>query len=129
MTLKPQFSKLLLTLLIFVHSGAIACILMSNIPLILKLLLAGGVIFSLGKTIVKQQKITLITVSDDRKWNLLLRNGQRLQAKLSKASVVTRYLVILTFKVDNQLRSLSVPVFYDSQYFLTFQKLRQKLLL
>lgn len=130
MILQPKVSKIFLGLLSFVHIGALFCLWIIPFYMMVKAFLTIIIIihyvynllsrvFLLGKS-----SIVKIFYRTDATWHLYFCNDYSMQAILLKKSIVTRYLIILYFKISGVRCTQSVLLFPDSELREKLRRLR-----
>lgn len=134
--LKPQFSKILLVILLFIHLGAVICLWNIECGLVIKILATAFIasyLFYLTSFYVfriAHHSITTISCHPTRDWELQLAKGKTISAKLKLNNcIVTRYFILLNFKIDQRWRkNVTTPLFFDSESPENLRKLRVILL-
>lgn len=120
MTIIPKSSKILLALIIGNSLGAFLVLWFSSFYLAGKLIISVLILiycaylishYCLHKT---SRSIDKISYAGNQIWNLHLSNGETILARLKNNSLITRYLMILNFKVEKRWRTFSLPLFPDS---------------
>lgn len=133
MTLVLQVSRKWLVVLWLIHVGALCCLLLSGAPIwiLLPVGLAG-----VGSLIIRLQHAALraasavvrLWVASDGQWYLQNHADSVVAAELQGDTFVSRYLIILNFKLEIKQRSSAVVLWNDSVDAQTFRRLKQYLL-
>lgn len=124
--LKP--SKILFTILLILHSGAIMCLSYAALPDYLKIVLVIICTFSLATLILDSQKARKISWDCYKGWCVHKLGGELMQVQLHHSSLRTRWLVILNFKTERVTEFLSFLIFPDTISPEIFRQLRVNLL-
>lgn len=127
-TLKP--SRFFLSLFIAVHLFSVMCLLLTTISIqwkilaILFLVTHGFIMWQRKISLRDKNAIVTINYHRDGEWQLQNRRGVYANAILCGDSVVTRWLIILNFKVVATRKIVSVIIFPDSVDTDTLRRLR-----
>jgi toxin CptA len=133
MTLIPQPSRQWFVLLMLIHVGALCCLLLSGAPGWVMMLAGLACVYSLiislrHAALLASTAVLRVSVTEDGQWRLQNRAGSVMAAKLRGDSLVSRFLVILNFKLETKRRNISVILLSDSVDAHTFRRLKQYLL-
>ncbi len=134
LTIEPRSSRWLLSLILFVHGGAIMVLLaLDEWPWLLRLAIVVPVLvsfwFALGKQGWRQSPIGICRLvwQLDNDWRLELRSGETLTAELRPSSFLHPWLVILNLRVKGRRLPQSLVLARDSLDDTTFRHLRVRL--
>lgn len=133
LTLKPDVSRVLVSLLTLIHVGACGLLFVLPWALMLKLffaaLLLGNLFFVLCKFpgLSRPENIQAIEWSGDGSWFIRTFAGKQLAAQLQPSSFVHPWLVILNFHLQEGKHSRSVVLFPDALDRETLRRLRVRL--
>lgn len=125
-------SRYFMGLLLLIHIGAM--LLVVTLPLkwwaylLIALVLFASLIYQIQKHIYyRYAKSIKGLIVNNKTWTLIQRNGNTLTGILQGDSVITRYLLILNFKVSlekDQYAKRSVVIFNDALSVPAFRQLR-----
>jgi toxin CptA len=128
LTLKPEPSRILGTLLLLGHGGALLLLFPLALPLMAKLFIAAVLLLSLRHNWRQQAggagKIHSLHWKSDGDWLLITAAGEQLDAELQVSSYAHPSLVVLNFHLPGPRRSHSVVLFPDALDRETFRQLR-----
>lgn len=126
--LKP--SKILASLLVISHLGAIACLQFISLPRWIAWLASIITLLNLAVTLKNKaflsgaKAITKIKLSNTNKWLLISNTNQEVSAILLGESYISRLLIILRFQTEKQKRKISILILIDSTSLPALHKLR-----
>jgi hypothetical protein len=129
MQLNLHPSRYFLTLILLAHIAAIIVTMTLAIKwwiiVLLEALIVGNFSYMFQRYIMRKfNKSILALWQEGTHWTLLSRDGSKLPAILLPDSTVTNFLVILSFRLENNKRH-SVLVFSDSIDKLSFKRLKK----
>ena len=122
-------SYILLTLLLFIHIGAVFCLWITAFALWIKLLVMSLVLFSLYYTILNHvfhchhYSIDQLQQQADGSWLLYQHNGDCTVGELMGNSLVTTFICILNFKVYERFQPIAVIIVPDAVATADFRRL------
>lgn len=120
MTIAPHPSRYLLILLIIIYLGAIFCVHATDLPLFIKgpiVIISSIYFYYLIKRYVlldRKNSIICASINADQQWQLQFYTREWMQAKLMPRNLVTRYFIILNFKVAEKKCGHALLLFPDS---------------
>ena len=118
LTLRP--SKQFQYFIGFVHLGAMLCVLLISISLLIKIVLIFFCFISLLTIMWKyallqhHQSISNVLVDGYDNWQLINKNGEKFVGELMGDSLLTNFLIILNFRSIDINKKCSVVIFKDS---------------
>ncbi len=132
--IEPKFSKLLFFILVVIHVGALVCVWSLAFSIWIKFVLLLIIVILFVCVLrrhcfrISKNSIKLMEQHIDDSWGLYRVGGGITQANLSSNSLVTRYLIILNYKVPGKWFSVSVLLFPDSESSDNLRRLRASLI-
>jgi hypothetical protein len=131
--LKPKPSRILLTLLVLGHLGAIAVLIPLDLSLFIKLTIGLLLVVSLIVAWRKQPGqvgeagVQMLTWQSDGEWLLETHDGEQFKATLHESTYVHPWLVVLNFRKEGNRGLLSFTLAPDALDHETFRELRVRL--
>jgi len=126
LVLEPGRSRYLIGYLVVTHALALSVLAGPlNLPLALRLILAGVVVYSFVRQLSRRRPYRLIWEADGE-WQLLFENGNEYTGQLRPDSYVSTLLVILRFQRERggQCSVVILPDMLDAE---SFRRLRVRL--
>ena len=129
LVLWPQASRIFRGWFLFGYLGAIAVVLVLELPLWLQLLIIGVVLFGLLRAyqLYELDPIRCLTWQEDGEWLLTMKGNTQVLARLLPSSFNHPWLVILNFQFSEIGKVRSVVLLKDSLPTDAFRQLRRRL--
>jgi hypothetical protein len=133
LTLKPKLSRILVSLLVVGHIGAVGLLIPLVFPVEIKLILAAMFVVSLIVALQKQAgvsragNVATLVWKADGDWVIETVNGKSCKAQLQTSSYLHLWLVVLNFKSEENRHMRSVVLFPDALDAEVLRKLRVRL--
>ena len=123
---QSRFSKYFLSILIAMNGGAVVCLMLTTMPMWVKLLLSVSV--AIYCFYHARNPIAEFSQENSHQWRLVLKDGVSTIAVLEGNSLVTRYLMILNFRCRETHKKYSLCLFPDSFPSKDLQRLRSNII-
>lgn len=134
LTLEPRPSRILLSLMLFAHGGAVAVLLALDewpwpVRLLLVMVVLAGLWSALGKLGWRRSptRIRRLVWQAENDWRVELGDGKMLTARLRPSSFVHPWLVVLNLRLEGRRLPYSLVLARDGLDATAFRRLRVRL--